>query len=43
MHIRAIDPAQTMTAITDITQPATMDSVTLVRETQRHQPDHPRP
>jgi hypothetical protein len=31
MHIRALDPAQTPNGITDITHPAVMDSVTLVR------------
>lgn len=34
MHIRALDPAQTASGITDITRPAVMDSVTLVRRSR---------
>lgn len=35
MHIRALDPAQTASGITDIAAPPVMDSVTLVRESRR--------
>jgi hypothetical protein len=34
MHVRALDPAQTASGITDITNPAVMDSVTLVRRSR---------
>ena len=34
MHIRAVAPAQTLTGVTSITQPRTMDSVTLARRSR---------